>query len=165
MIHLDDADTDVLMEFHHISGMGDATVCHLRDMHQTILMDADINKGPEVGDVRHDAWQFHSLDEVVDGVYTGIELKLLYLLAWVATRFFQFFHDISEGGDAHLVSHISFDVDGLALLLIINKVYDGAVLILCHLFHDSVTLRVDGRIVERVLGARDAQETGTLLDG
>ena len=162
MVHLDDADTDVLMEFHYISGMGDATVGHLRDMHQTILMDADINKGPEVGDVRHDAWQFHSLDEVVDGVYTGIELKLLYLLAWVATRFFQFFHDISEGGDAYLGSDVVFDIDSLTLFLIINKVYDSTSLILGHLFNDGIALWMNSRVIERVLGVGNAKETSTL---
>ena len=34
------------------------------------LMDTDIYEGSEVGDVGNDAWQFHSLDKVVDGVYT-----------------------------------------------------------------------------------------------
>ena len=29
VVYLDDPDADVLMEFHHISGMGDATVGHL----------------------------------------------------------------------------------------------------------------------------------------
>ena len=29
VVYLDDPNADVLMEFHHISGMGDATVGHL----------------------------------------------------------------------------------------------------------------------------------------
>ena len=58
------------MKLYHIGGMGDATVGHLGDMHKTVLMDTDIYEGSEVGDVGNDAWQFHSLDKVVDGVYT-----------------------------------------------------------------------------------------------
>ena len=108
------------MEFHHIGGMGDTTIGHLRDVDEAVLMYADVDEGSEVGAIRDDTWQFHPFDEIIDGVYSRIKLKLLNLLAWVATRLFQFLHDIREGGNAHLCCHIPFDVDGLTLLLIIN---------------------------------------------
>ena len=38
-------------------------------------------------------------------------------------------------------------------------------MILGHLFDDSIALRMNRRVVEGILGARDAQETSTLLVG
>ena len=59
-VNLNDANGDVLMELHHIRGMGNAAVCHLGDMYQAVLMDTDIDEGTKIGDVGYDAWQDHS---------------------------------------------------------------------------------------------------------
>ena len=165
MVDFDNADTDVLMEFDYISGMGNATIGHLGDMYKTILMDPDVDKGTKVSNVGDDARQFHAFNEVVDGIDARIELKLFNLLARVATRFLQFLEDIGEGRDAYLVSHVALDVDGLALLLIIDQVDNGTILILGHLLYNVVALRMDSRVVERILGTGDAEETCTLLEG
>ncbi len=69
-IYLYHSDADMLMELYHICWVGDATVGHLGDMYKTILMDTDIYEGSEIGDVGDNAWQFHTLDKIVDGVYT-----------------------------------------------------------------------------------------------
>jgi len=37
-------------------------------MDESVLMDTDVNEGSEVSDVRHDTREFHSYDEVVEGV-------------------------------------------------------------------------------------------------
>ena len=134
-------------------------------MYQTILMDADVDEGTEIGDVGDDAWQFHALDEVVDGIDTRVELEFFNLFAGVATRLFLFFEDIGKGRDAYLSGHVAFDIDGLALFLVTNQVGHSAVLVLGHLLDDVVALRMDGRVVERILGARDAEETCALLEG
>ena len=76
MVDLYDTHLEVLVELHHIGGMGDATVCHLRDMDESVLMDTDINKSSEVGDVGHDARKDHAFYQIVDGVDILIELKL-----------------------------------------------------------------------------------------
>ena len=165
MIDLNDTHLDMLVKFHHVEGVGDATIGHLGDMYQTILMDTDIDKGSEVGDVGDDARQNHAFHQVVDGVDILVELEFLSLLTGIAPRFFQFLEDIGEGGDAHFGSDVLADVDGLALLLIINKVGDSATMILSHLFDDGIALRMNRRIVEGILGAMDAQETSTLLVG
>ena len=56
MINLDNTYLHMLVEFDHIEGMGNATVGHLGDMDQSILMDTDIHKGPKVRDVGHNTW-------------------------------------------------------------------------------------------------------------
>ena len=107
-------------------------------------MDADVDKSTEVGDVGDDAWQFHTFDEVVNGIDTRVELKLLYLLTWVTARLFQFLENIGKGGNTHLCRYVSIDVDGLAFLFIIYKVVDRASLIFGHLLNDGVALWMNG---------------------
>ena len=128
-------------------------------MHQTVLMNADVDEGSEVGDVGDDTRQYHSLFEVVDGGDILVELK-----PRVTTRLLQFLHDISKGRDTDISRHILFDIDGLSFLLIINKVCYSTALILRHLLYDGIALRMDGRVVERVLGTRDTKEACTLLE-
>ena len=132
------------MEFHHICRMGNATICHLGDMDETILMDTDIHEDTEVGDVGHDARQDHALYEIIDGRDILIELKLLNLFARIATWFLQFLHDIRQGGDAYVSCDITFDINGLALLLILNKVSYRTTLILRHLFYNGIALWMNG---------------------
>ena len=67
------------MEFHHICRMGNATIGHLGDVDETILMDTDIHEGTEVGDVGDDARQDHALYEIIDSRDILIKLKLLNL--------------------------------------------------------------------------------------
>ena len=125
-------------------------------MHKSVLMDTDIDEGSEVGDVRDDARQYHTFHEIVDGGDVLVELKLLELFTGVATGLLKFLHYVGEGRDAHFCSDIFLDVDGLAFLFIINKVDDGTGMILGHLFDDGIALRMDGGVVKRVFGARDA---------
>ena len=54
-VDLDDSDADVLMELDNIRGVGDAAIGHLGNVDETVLMDANIDKGAEVGDVGDDA--------------------------------------------------------------------------------------------------------------
>ena len=77
VVNLNHSDLHMLMQLHYVERMCNAAVGHLGDMHQSVLMDADIHEGTEVGDVRDDAWQHHSLHKVVDGGDILVELKLL----------------------------------------------------------------------------------------
>ena len=49
--------------------------------------------------------------------------------------------------------------------IVVNKVDDGTILILGHLFDDVVAFGVDGGIVERIACSWDTEETCTLLEG
>ena len=57
------------------------------------------------------------------------------------------------------------DIDGLPSVFLLNELFDGAMLVLGHLFHQVIAFRVNGRVIERVLSSRDAEEAGTLLKG
>ena len=75
VVNLNHPDFYMLMELDHVEWMGDTTVRHLGDMHQTILMDADIDEGTEVGDIGDDTRQYHSFFEIVDGSNVLVELE------------------------------------------------------------------------------------------
>ena len=64
-------------------------------------MNTNIHESTKLGDVGDYAWQYHTHREVVNALYAGGKLKLLYLLARVATRCLLFLHDVGEGGHSH----------------------------------------------------------------
>ena len=143
-VNANDADAHVLMQADNLSGVGDVAVGQLGNVDETVLMDADIDKSSEVGDVGNDAWQLHAFTQVVDGLHAGVELKLLNLFAGVAPRLFQLVHDVGEGGESDVASHISLHVNLCALVGLADKVGDGAMAILGHLLHDAIALRMNG---------------------
>ena len=165
MVDLDDAYPEVLVQFHHISGMGNTSISHLGDVDEAVLMDTDIDKSTEVGNVGDDARQDHAFYQVIDGCDILVELKLLYLFTRVATGFLQFLHDVGKGGDTYLVSDIAADVDRLTFLFVCNQIGNRTTEVLRHLLHDCIALWVDGSVIEWILCPRNTQETGTLLEG
>ena len=81
-------------------------------------MDTDIDKGAEIGDVGHDARQFHTLVQVFYALHAAVKLEGLYLFTWVTTGLLQLLHDVREGGESHFCCHIVLDVNPLARILI-----------------------------------------------
>ena len=131
----------------HLVGVAHKAVGHLRHMYQSVLVDTDVDEGSKVGDVRHDAWQDHPRHQVVDLLDIRVELKLLQLLARIATGFLQFLHDVGERRQANLLRHILIDIDACTLVLIGDEVADGATAVLRHLLHDGIALRMHGTVV------------------
>ncbi len=134
-------------------------------MHEAILMHANVDESTEVGDIRHDAGQFHHRYEVFWRMNTRIKLERFSLTTRVAAGLFEFLHDIGERRQAYGLRHIFINVHLLPLCRIFDKVHDGASTVLGHLLYDRITLRVHGRGIKRVLGSRDTKETGALLEG
>ena len=84
-VHFYDLHFHMLMKLHHVSGMIHATVGELRDVHEAVLMDADVYESSEVCDVCDDARKNHSWGEVLDFVDAAVEAELLKLLSGVTT--------------------------------------------------------------------------------
>ena len=96
-IYFDDTDADVLMKAYDLCGVGDEAVGELGDVDKTVLMDADVDEDAKVGDIRHDAREFHSYDEVVEGVDILVEFEDFYLSTWIAPRLLKLGEDVVEG--------------------------------------------------------------------
>ena len=50
-----DHDADMLVQVYYLVGVSHILVGQLRDVHQTVLVDADVDEGTEIGDVGDDA--------------------------------------------------------------------------------------------------------------
>ena len=69
-------------------------------MHQSVLMNADIDKRPEFCDVRHDAFQHHAGLQIGNLADFILELRSNKPIPRIATWLAQFFYDVVEGVDA-----------------------------------------------------------------
>ena len=85
------------MKAYDLCGVGDEAVGELGDVDKTVLMDTDVDEDTEVGDIRHDAREFHSYDEVVEGVDVLVEFEDFHLSTWVTARLLKFGEDVVEG--------------------------------------------------------------------
>src|SRR5438477_10379506 len=65
-VYVEDGDRHFLVHLHDVARILDVTVGKLTDMHETVLMHADVDKDAEGGDVRHDAREFHPRLDVLD---------------------------------------------------------------------------------------------------
>ena len=74
-------------------------------------MHTDVDEGPEVGDVGHNARQYHALHQIVHAGDIGVKLKFLNLFAGVTTWFLQLFHDVGQCRHTYRLVHIVFEVD------------------------------------------------------
>jgi len=60
-------------------------------------MNTDVDEGSEVGDVCHDTGEFHSYDEVVEGMDILVEFEDFNLSTWVTPWFLKFGENVAEG--------------------------------------------------------------------
>lgn len=88
----------MLVELDNLVGILNEFIGHLRDMNKSVLMNTYVNKSPEVGDVGHDARQFHTDIEVFYRVHVFIKAEFFKLFAGVKARLFEFFQNVVEVG-------------------------------------------------------------------
>ena len=106
------------MELDDIGGVGYAPVGHLGDMYESVLMDADIDKGSEVGDIGDDAGQLHAGFQVLDFMNIFVKLEFLELGARVAPRLGKFLHNVGQCGQTYLGRDEMGEVDAVADFLV-----------------------------------------------
>ena len=91
----------MLVELDNLVGILNEFISHLRDMNKSVLMNTYVNKSPEVGDIGHDARQFHTDNEVFYRVHVFIKAEFFKLFARVKARLFEFFQNVVEGRESH----------------------------------------------------------------
>ena len=141
-------------------GVGDAA-----DVHQSVLVNADVYKRSESGDVGHDPRKHLPNPKVLDLVNIGVEGEDLEGGAGVAPGFLELLEDIPEGGQPCRVRDEALGLDAGPVLRGGHEVPDRAGEGLSHPVDGLIVLGVDGAGVERVLTAEDSQEADGLLVG
>src|SRR5574343_1063620 len=143
----------------------DEGVGQRRDMHQTILMHADIDEGTKGRDVGDDAFEDHAGLQILhfgDAVGEGGRLELR---ARVATGFFQFLQDVLNGRQAEALVGIFAGVDGFQAAPVTEQFLDRLFQVDNDFLDDRIGFRVHRRGIKRVVAVRHAQEAGGLLEG
>ena len=99
-VHFHDRDLDGLADFDDFAGVLDEVVGELADVDEAVLVDADIDKGAEGGDVGDDAGKFHADLEVGGFFHAFSEGKGFEFLTGIAAGFGEFGEDVGQGGEA-----------------------------------------------------------------
>ena len=143
----------------------DEGVGERRDVHQAVLMDADVDEGAEGGDVGDDAFEDHARAQVADLFDAVGEGRRLELGARVAAGFFQFLEDVLDGRQAEALVGVFRRVEALEGAAVAEDFLDRLLEVDNDFFDHRVGFRVHRRAVERVVAVRHAQEAGGLLEG
>ena len=95
-IHIEDGHHDLLMDFDNRGGILDEAIRQLADVDQAVLMDADIDEGPEGGYIRDNPRQSHAGLDIFDFIDFFCETEHLKLLARISAGFGQLLHNVIQ---------------------------------------------------------------------
>ncbi len=153
------------MNLHHFGRVLYKTVGKLADMHQTILVDANIDKGTEGSNIGNNAGQFHAGLEIVHLRHAFLEGEHFELLARIPARFGQLRHNVVQRGHPDGVGDVGLQLNFLTQVTVAHQIGDRAVQIPGHGVHKTVAFRMHRAGVERLFAVAQTQETGCLLEG
>ena len=85
-VHRDHSHANLLSNPHHRVRIADIPVGELRDVHEAVLMNADVDESSEGDDVRHDALELHPFGEMLWLSDVGPECRCLERFTWIAPR-------------------------------------------------------------------------------
>ena len=101
-VHLLDAHLDDVAGLHHLARVLDEAVGQLGDVHEPVLVHADVDEGAERRDVGDDAFELHAGLQVRDLLDALLEGGGLELGARIAAGLLQLGEDVGDGRDAEL---------------------------------------------------------------
>ena len=103
---------DFLADFDDFGWVTHEFVSELTNVNESVLVDTDIDEGPEGGNISDDAGELHSDDEIGGFFHSFSKGEDLELLARVTSRFGQLSHDVFESGETNFFTDVllKFDV-------------------------------------------------------
>ena len=148
--------------------MPDIFIGNFADMHETVLMHADIDEHAEINHVADRARKFHTRHQIVDIHDIFAELRLGQRVADIPSGFYDLCHDIFERG--HVQPNFLGSLFLAVLFYFFGKVgniarFDVLFTVteqLQQFFRRFVRFRVDGCIIENIFAVGDAQKSRTL---
>src|SRR5574344_1694866 len=163
-IHGEDADLDHVAHGEDVLRVLHIAVANLGDVHEAVLMDADIDERAEVRDVRDDAFHPAARDEIVDALDLVIEFRVAEFLARIARRLLEFREDIFEGVLPDGVGEEFVRGKGLDRGRIAHEFLDRDARLFRHLADEFIVFRVHRAVVERIFRVRNAEEARGLFE-
>ncbi len=132
-------------------------------MNQGVLVHADIGKSAEVRDVGDHAFEDHVGLQIFDAVHAFVESDGAKLTPRVASRLAQFGDDVDDGRDPEAIVDKLCWLEPFAERCVADQRLRGDFEVFGHAVDDRIALRMNGRVVERLVAVGDPQEPGRLL--
>jgi hypothetical protein len=162
-IHFYHFDLDDVARRYHFVRVLDEGIGQRRNMHQAILMHADIDEGAEVGDVGDGAFKNHSRLEVLHILNAFLELGGLEFRSRVAARLFQFADNVFHRRHAEALAGVIGRIKFAQKADIANQILQRPAMFGGNALNHHIGFRVHAGAVERIFAAHDAQEAGGLF--
>ncbi|SGD43057.1 Uncharacterised protein [Mycobacterium tuberculosis] len=134
-------------------------------MHQSVLMNTDIHKSTEIGDVGDRAFQNHARTQIIHGFNAIGKGGGFKLRTRVTTGFLQFFEDVGNGRHTELFSDKILCFQIAQHITVTHQITEGFLCGLQDFFHHRIGFRVNGGGIQRIFTAGNTQEPGALLKG
>ena len=131
-------------------------------MHQSILVDADVDKCAELGDIGDHAFQHHARLDIRNLPHLVAEAGRDKLVSRIASGLLQLGQNVVDGIGA---GRELFAVHLFKQLWLLDKLPDRRVKKPRNLFHHRIGLGMDGGHVQRVVAVANAQKPRRLLEG
>ena len=147
--------------------MFDKSLCHLGNVHQTVLMYTDIYKCTEINNITDSSLQHHSFFQIFHFKNVWTKDRFRHVITRVTGRFLQFFHNITKCNltDSQFCCHllIVFYLQGKSkeischnIIWLISKFWKK-----CRCCF--IALRMYTCCIQRILSTGNTHETCTLF--
>ena len=163
-VNLEDAHFDLLADLDDLGRILDERFGELGDVHEAIVVHADIDERAERGHVRDEALEHHARLEVLHRGDVVAELRRIELRARIAAGLLELADDVTQGRLADFATDVPREVDRVDDLGIADELGEWGGDVRRHLLDEVVALRVHRRAIERVRATPDPQEPGRLLE-
>ncbi|MPN14970.1 hypothetical protein SDC9_162299 [bioreactor metagenome] len=169
-VHTEDDDLDHVPDGQHLGGMLDEAVDDFGDMHESVLMHADVDEHAEINHVSHRSRQNHAGHDILDVQHVRAQHGLWQLVARVAPGLDELFDHVLERRQAHAALRRELALAELFhALRQVGNVPGGDVLELVagevqQLFRRRVALRMHARVVKHEFALRHAQKARALFE-
>ncbi len=164
-INIEHSHVDHVAGLDHGARIADEFVGEFGDVHQAVLVHADVDEGAERSDVSHDPFEQHSLFQVLEFFDAFFKRGGGELRARVAARFVEFGDDVAHGRFAELFIGEIFRFEFFEEGAVADQCTHIAACRFRDALHDRISFGMHGRSVERVVAVHDAQKARRLFEG
>ena len=168
-VYVKHADVHDIADAHRLQRVADEFLSHLGNVHQAVLMNADVHKGAKVDDVPHGSLEDHAGLQILHFQNVGAKDRARHLFTRIAARLFQLGHDIPERdlADTQLFGHggIILHLFGKTRKLSGRNILRRKAQIFQKAGGRFIGFRMDAGGVKGIGSAHDAQEARALLEG
>ena len=134
-------------------------------MHQSVLMNANINEGAEVGYIGNHAFQHHAGFEIRHFFHTFLELCRLEFRPWIPTGFFQFPENVANSRQTKSVIGVPGRIDRLECRDITHDLLDGLLQINQDALYQRIGFWMHRRSIKWIVTPDHAQKSCCLFIG